>query len=109
MAVLRPLRQDLIAKIGCPNNLIGGVLDLFAFKEIDAILITRKIDNVIFPISESSGDREKNGVTETAAGEKDGFIFRYLSRRSRWSHHQDLFALFEQRAKPRRRAHFKNY
>ena len=51
MAVLRPLWLDLIPKICRPHNLIRGILDLFAFEKVDTVLITRKINNVIFSIT----------------------------------------------------------
>ena len=47
MAVLRTPRLYLVTEISCPDDLVCGILDLFALKEVDTIFIARKIDDVV--------------------------------------------------------------
>ena len=58
MRVLRPLRHDLIAEIGGPDDLVGGVLDLFAFEEIYAVFVTGKLDDMVILFAQCTRDRE---------------------------------------------------
>ena len=47
MRVLRPLRHDLVAEIRRPDDLVGRILDLFAFEQIVAVLVTGKINDLV--------------------------------------------------------------
>ncbi len=108
MGVLRPLRLDLGAPIGRPDDLVGRILDLLAFEEVGAVLVAREIDDFVVLFAKSPCDREKYGIAEAAAGKQDVLVLRYLGRRAGRTHDKDLFALFQQRAKPRRSSHFED-
>ena len=105
MRVLRTARRNLHARVGRPDDLVGGRFDLLALEEVVALLVAGEVEDLVAVRAQGLGDREEHRVAQAAAGEQHVLAVRDLGRRAGRPHHEHRLARLQVRALPARHAH----